>query len=151
MSLTKPYRIKTPEVAHETIDGEAVIVNLESGYYYSLRDAGAEIWNLIDRGANTLQVKEQICQQYSGDAKVIGNTLQQFIEILEGENLIEPAPDSTETFNASSVPGSVGEKSAFQMPVLEKYDDMQQLLLLDPIHETDEEGWPHQLEDLAES
>jgi hypothetical protein len=32
---------------------------------------------------------------------------------------------------------------AFTQPVLEVYTDMQDLLLLDPIHEVDEEaGWP---------
>jgi hypothetical protein len=27
--------------------------------------------------------------------------------------------------------------------VLERYTDMQELLLLDPIHDVDESGWPH--------
>jgi hypothetical protein len=27
-------------------------------------------------------------------------------------------------------------------PVLEKYTDMQELLLLDPIHDVEEAGWP---------
>ena len=30
-------------------------------------------------------------------------------------------------------------------PRLDKYTDMQELLLLDPIHEVDERGWPNSL------
>ena len=30
--------MNTPTVTHETIDGEAVIINLDSGNYYSLVD-----------------------------------------------------------------------------------------------------------------
>ena len=31
----------------------------------------------------------------------------------------------------------------FSPPVVEKYTDMQDLVLLDPVHEVDERGWPH--------
>jgi hypothetical protein len=36
-------------------------------------------------------------------------------------------------------------------PVLDKYTDMQELLLLDPIHEVDDAGWPHTLTGDAQS
>jgi hypothetical protein len=36
-------------IAHEIIDGEAIIVNLENGNYYSLNKTGAEIWNFIEK------------------------------------------------------------------------------------------------------
>ena len=36
------------------------------------------------------------------------------------------------------------EKTQFEFPIIEKFTDMQELLLLDPIHEVDEKGWPHQ-------
>jgi hypothetical protein len=32
--------------------------------------------------------------------------------------------------------------AAFQPPTLRKYTDMQDLLLIDPIHEVDDLGWP---------
>jgi hypothetical protein len=38
-----------------------------------------------------------------------------------------------------------GKESKFEKPGLQKYSDMQDLLLLDPIHEVDEMGWPHAL------
>ena len=44
------FRINSPKVIHETIDGETVIVNLDSGNYYSLDDIGADIWDSIGKG-----------------------------------------------------------------------------------------------------
>jgi hypothetical protein len=32
---------------------------------------------------------------------------------------------------------------ALEPPALEKFTDMQDLILLDPVHEVDERGWPH--------
>jgi len=36
-----------------------------------------------------------------------------------------------------------GSRPPFQMPVVERYTDMADLLLLDPIHDVNAEGWPH--------
>ena len=35
---------------------------------------------------------------------------------------------------------------AFEKPVIEKFSDMQEMLLLDPIHEVSEMGWPNEAE-----
>jgi hypothetical protein len=64
----------------------------------------------------------------------------QLIEELQQEKLIVPdapgaAPLPTENL-------SVGDKPPFQSPVLHKYTDMAGLLLLDPIHDVLETGWP---------
>jgi hypothetical protein len=34
------------------------------------------------------------------------------------------------------------ERRPFDEPVLEKFEDMQDLILLDPVFEVDEAGWP---------
>ena len=44
------HRINSPPITHQVIDGEVILVNVETGVYYSLRDAGAEIWGLVERG-----------------------------------------------------------------------------------------------------
>ena len=55
-------------VTHETIDGEAVIINLDSGNYYSLVDVGSFIWGLIDKGASASEVQNVVLATYQGDA-----------------------------------------------------------------------------------
>jgi hypothetical protein len=56
---------------------------------------------------------------------------------LEREGLIRPAERPAERLNAST-----GQSRQFVPPVLERYDDMEDLLLLDPVHDVDAQGWP---------
>jgi len=38
------YRLNAPQVLAETIAGEAMIVNLATGHYFSLQGSGVDIW-----------------------------------------------------------------------------------------------------------
>jgi hypothetical protein len=137
------FRINAPTVTHETIDGEAVIINLDSGNYYSLVDAGSLIWALVERGASASEVQNLVQQTYQGDAGDIDQGVQELLTQLQQENLIVPveaaaAGDLTEVMASSNG----HEKPSFNAPSLNKFSDMQELLLLDPIHDVDDAGWP---------
>jgi len=137
------FRVNTPTVTHETIDGEAVIINLDSGNYYSLVDAGSLIWALVDRGASASEVHELLQQSYQGDATDIDRGVQELLAQLQQENLIVPVDEAAAADLAGVLPSSNGhEKPSFNAPSLNKFSDMQELLLLDPIHDVDEAGWP---------
>ena len=138
------FRVNTPTVTHETIDGEAVIINLDSGNYYSLVDVGSFIWDLVGKGASASEVQNLILQSYQGNATDIDRGVQELLAQLQQENLIVPFDGVGEAVDlASSVPSNNNhEKPSFNPPLLHKYSDMQELLLLDPIHDVDETGWP---------
>jgi Coenzyme PQQ synthesis protein D (PqqD) len=134
------FRINTPTVTHETIDGEAVIINLDSGNYYSLVEAGSLIWAIVERGASASEVQDLVQQSYEGDATDIDQGVQELLAQLQQESLIvpidgAPAADLTGLHNGHGKP-------SFKAPLLNKFSDMQELLLLDPIHDVDDAGWP---------
>ena len=137
------FRVNTPTVTHETIDGEAVIINLDSGNYYSLIEVGSFIWELVEKGASASEVLNLILQTYQGDARDLDRGVQELLTQLLQENLIVPV-DQAGTVDLNQVlPSNNGhEKPLFNPPVLHKYSDMQELLLLDPIHDVDDTGWP---------
>jgi hypothetical protein len=136
------FRVNTPMVTHETIDGEAVIINLDSGNYYSLVDVGSFIWSLIEQGASAGEVQNLVSQSYAGNASEIDRGVQDLLVQLQQESLIVPL-DEAGAFNPMELASSNGhEKPSFNPPLLNKYSDMQELLLLDPIHDVDEAGWP---------
>ena len=137
------FRVNTPTVTHETIDGEAVIINLDSGNYYSLVDVGSFIWGLVEKGASASEVQDLVLQTYQGNATDVDRGVQELLVQLQQENLIVPA-DETGALDLSEVlPSTNGhEKPSFNPPSLHKYSDMQELLLLDPIHDVDDAGWP---------
>jgi hypothetical protein len=136
------YRVNTPTVTHETIDGEAVIINLDSGNYYSLVDVGSVIWGLLEKGASASEVRYLIFQTYDGNATDIDRGVHELLVQLQQENLIVSvdgagAPDINQV-----LPSNGHAKPSFNQPFLHKYSDMQELLLLDPIHDVDDAGWP---------
>src|SRR6185503_4283480 len=137
------FRVNTPMVTHETIDGEAVIINLDSGNYYSLVDAGSFIWELIEQGASMSELQNLVAQTYHGNASDIDRGVQDLLVQLQQENLIVPVEGAT-AFDVTQLtqPTNGREKPSFNPPSLNKYSDMQELLLLDPIHDVDEAGWP---------
>jgi len=143
MSRAKQYRILTPQIIHETIDGEAVVVNLETGTYYSIDKVGAIVWSCIDHGCSIDSLMSHVAVLCEGDRTTIEQGIQEFINNLEKENLIGSAElDSVEPANEHAYPVFSGKKIPFENPKLNIYIDMQDLLLLDPIHDVDESGWP---------
>lgn len=141
------FCINVPKVSHETIDGETLIINLENGNYYSLVGTGAGIWSLLASGAAVDDIVKVIDHQYSGARVGIERAIGKFVAELQEEGLIVQdqgyASERVVRMDAR-IETKAGEgRPAFEVPVLNKYTDMQDLLLLDPIHEVDEKtGWP---------
>lgn len=128
-----------PQVIHEYMEGEVIIVDLETGNYYGLDGAGVDIWLLIKQGLSQTTINNLLANHYALDNKTITEATDQFIKQLMAEELIAPIEVAGESTETPTLPTS----SSFQPPLLEKYTDMQGLLLADPIHEVDETGWPH--------
>jgi hypothetical protein len=146
MEMLGYFNIKRPDVVHETIDGETVIVNLENGVYYSLRYSGVDVWNLIETGANLDELTSLMIDRYDGSADEIKKNLTELLVVLQQEGLVQVS-STKRAVSQEPQPVTKGDKLVFTPPLLEKYSDMQELLLLDPIHEVDEEGWPHKFEE----
>jgi hypothetical protein len=140
------FRINGPKVIHETIDGETVIVNLDSGNYYSLDTVGADVWECMVKNSPVHRIIETIGSRYTGERNNIEMAIYQFIDEMQQENLIVIDEFQGSANDALVDPGDEAEqikkRSIFATPVLNKYSDMQDLLLLDPIHDVDETGWP---------
>jgi hypothetical protein len=140
------FRINVPKVIHETIEGETVLVNLDSGNYYSLDGVGADVWGLIERGVNGGGIVEWLAGQYRGERVEIEKALYELINDMQQEELIvldERGGSENIMDQGGDDKGSSHEQlKDFIPPLLHKYTDMQDLLLLDPIHEVDETGWP---------
>lgn len=132
------YRIGGPYVTSEVIDGEAIIVNLQSGCYYSLRGSGADVWLCLQKPMPAESIIDFVKKNYTGDDNAIKAAVQDLLRQLEAEQLIVSSEDT-----ASHVrPADKERPVVFELPVLEKYTDMQALLLLDPIHDVGQTGWP---------
>ena len=146
MPLSKQFAINPQRVVHETIDGETIIIQLETGTYYSLAGPGAEIWAMLAGGSSTDQVVADLERRYDESPQTLTQATQELVRELRHEELLEDDFDGSaagQTLNGASSNGSNGEGAPFSRPTLQKYTDMQYFLLLDPIHEVEGSGWPN--------
>lgn len=138
--MSGSFRINSPNVVAETLDGETTIVNLDSGTYYALNETGSAIWDRVIAGSPEENVASEIAQAYGTETAAAAAAVSSLIADLQGHGLIVPgdggAPPAGPATNGTA-PGSWSE------PTLTAFTDMQELLLLDPIHEVDDSGWPH--------
>lgn len=137
------YQVNSPNVIHEIIDGEAVLVNMENGSYYSIDSVGAVVWDYIERGLSSSQIVEAISEQYAGERADITTGIEQLIDDLQSEQLIVAGRPTNSNNHPVTKANTAATKPKFVAPILNKYTDMEDLLLLDPIHDVDESGWPN--------
>jgi hypothetical protein len=131
------YRQKT-SVVHEQFGDETVIVNLDTGCYFSIDGAAAAIWALAVGGLSHVEILSQGDKAHTGDHERIRAETEEFLAKLVEEKLLDP----TDNAPAAVQPPPAGEPKIWVSPTLQKYTDMEEMLQLDPIHEVDEMGWP---------
>lgn len=132
------FRIQAPRVVHETIDDETIVIDFDDGTYYSLRTTANFIWQLLE-SASAEQIIQAVCQTYTGDPEQIESSVQAFLsQLVQAQLIVETAGGTPQPVSAIID----GAPLPFTPPILEEYTDMQDLLLLDPIHEVDAQGWP---------
>lgn len=135
------YKV-SPRVINETIDGEAVMINLASGNYYILDPIGAEIWTYVERAASVGEIVDGISARYEGASAEIEAAIGVLLTELQNEDLVVPAEGENGSARPAP-PATTSQKLPFSSPKLEKFTDMQDLILIDPVHQVDEAGWPH--------
>jgi hypothetical protein len=142
MHTANVYRINAPQVISENIDGEVVIANFETGVYYSMMRMGADLWPYFESGINDHDLLKTVTACYAGDPAEIEAELREFVEKLLTKHLIVELPGAQSHCPPATPFANGRDLPVFEKPVLESYHDMKDLMLLDPIHDVDEAGWP---------
>jgi len=131
-------RIDTENVVHETVDGELIAIDLSGGSYYSLSGSGPAIWGLLLGSATEAEICEALALTHEGEPETIRSEVARLLEQLLESGLAVPGDRA----GATRAPDALAEKVTFEPPKLERYTDMKDYFLLDPIHEVDTAGWP---------
>lgn len=123
------WTANTGMVAAEDFDGETVIINFETGRYFSLCGAAPWIWDQLASGA---RVADLAARAPADAAREIADA----VGTLAAEGLVIAAPHA---------PGLVAEAPApWLTPRIEIFSDLAELVALDPVHEVNAMmGWPH--------
>ena len=130
MDPKQRYIPNDAQVAGKVLDGEAIIINLSNGVYYSLAKVGGVIWEEIMRGASVEEIVSAITADYTVSPEQAWRDFEILAAELWREDLIlaanqERAPRATQAHLAA-------EKKNYEPPTLNIYRDMNDLLALDP-------------------
>ena len=136
------YRVNSPQVISETVGGETIIVNLARGHYFSLQGTAVEVWQGLERGEAAETIVLELEQRYEAADGEIDTAVKKLLEDFLAAELVVAEGNGTGSVAAASSQ-DVGERVPFVPPSFTTFTDMQDIILLDPVHEVDTQGWPH--------
>jgi len=146
MAYDPVYVIDAAAVVSDVIAGEAVMLHRGSGDYFSTDGVGGVIWEWIGEGQSRSSILDGLNQRFAADPAATETALDTFLADLVKHKLIrEIDGSSTKASIEPQTKASIEPQllSAFAPPVLHVYSDIRRMILLDPIHEAGEAGWPN--------
>lgn len=144
------------EVVASVMDGEAIIINLSTGMYYSMDQAGGFLWETLSGGHSLDETAALLAQRYEVTASQAQADVERLAAELLEENLVIVADRAAPNGASSSPPSeprlpyaspqlsqapaaamedqaSNGQpKRPYEAPQLNKYTDMGDLVAFDP-------------------
>lgn len=124
--------VNAPDCVAEEFEGEIVALNMQTGTYFSIKDNALNVWHDLSNGH---PVAALVAAAGAGTPMAVA--IEKYAATVVDEGLMRPAgaPLNPQAPLALVLDG--------ELPVLESFSDMQSLLLLDPVHEVDDQqGWP---------
>ncbi|HEX8205239.1 MAG TPA: PqqD family peptide modification chaperone [Solirubrobacteraceae bacterium] len=146
MSVSEPRHAINGEVATaKVIDGEAIVINVVTGRYYSLEGSGALAWTWLAAGATLAEAADALAARFGiGAAQARADLAPLADELVADELLVRgdavAGPPDPALADADGVAAVRGPYAA---PKVVRFTDMEDLLAFDPpLPPTDAELWP---------
>jgi len=135
------YIIDVEQIISEKIEDDTVVINLETGCYYNLNNSASFIFSFFEGGNSKKLLLQKYQDTFKIDEKTAIKDINEIISYLIDKKLI------IETSSSNNTSQNVSVLYKYIKPVIDEFSDMQEMLLLDPIHEVKAEGWPHKKDD----
>jgi hypothetical protein len=129
--LNDTERFRCPaNVAARVLDGEAIMIHLESGRYFSAEGVAAILWHLLDSGVSFGDIVARVVESFGLSPDQAREDVDRFLAELVREELLVTDREAAGT----AVPGVGAELGniSYSTPTLHAYRDMADLLALDP-------------------
>ena len=130
------YKLNESKMFADVTDGIAIIINSETGIYYGLNGLGTAVYENIANGASIENILDAL--KKIGAPDDIESRLNAFIQTMLDKEMLIAAENSSADVQIDE---AIATDEDFELQC-EEYNDAQELLLADPIHEVKEEtGW----------
>lgn len=133
------YIVDSANVSWEHVGGEVIAIQLSTGRYYNMTDSASAIWLILSNGASieTLSIK---LRGFYKDESLNLSGLKDFVSECIKSSLLVPI-DVVNPDRDRELPDL--KCDSWSVPQLNEYTDLQDLILVDPIHDVQESGWPN--------
>jgi hypothetical protein len=74
------------------VEGEAVLLDVDSGFYYGLDEIGTLIWRLLGEGANHEGIVQAILAEYDASVEQVTADVDEFVGLLISRGLAQEEP-----------------------------------------------------------
>ncbi|MBR5175516.1 MAG: PqqD family protein [Bacteroidales bacterium] len=135
---SRNYQLNDAKMFADITDGTAIVINSATGMYYGMNGFGTAIYENLQEGSSTGDVLSAAIQ-LPGIPDGFEAALEKFIASLVEFEIIVPKEETSS--RPAVIDPAIAEESDF-IPVCTAYQDVQELLFADPIHDVDvDEGW----------
>jgi hypothetical protein len=116
----------------KVIDDEAILINVVTGRYYSVVDAGCVAWIRLSTGGSIPEAVTAVLERYDADPQTVTAEVPVLVqELLDQELLVETGVDESISSPDELAPPD-GELRAYTGLALLTFTDMEDLLAFDP-------------------
>lgn len=127
------YKLNDNKMFADVTDGVAIVINSETGIYYGMNEFGTQVYQNLADGISSEKIWEKL--------KLLGVSEDNFIAFLNVLTDKEILIVSSENNSEVNITDDAAKTDNYILE-LKEYNDAQELLLADPIHEVkQEEGW----------
>lgn len=88
MQVLKPTLRANESVVSADLDGETVLLNVETGVYFGLDPVGTEIWKVLETGATEEDVVSRLGEIFDVDSDQLREDVREFVSLLEDKQLL---------------------------------------------------------------
>lgn len=136
----KLLQLFSEQILFESYDDELVMLDLSHGVYYTVSRGGGDCLQVLLHASDREQAITLLLARFDTSREQLEGALSQMTEALKCYGLVR---ERAEGEPGAALALAAGHKLPFAAPVIEQYKDVEEILMFDPIHEVEENGWPN--------
>ena len=89
MTLPRP----NPDVVHQRVGEEVVLVHLKTNQIYALNETGARFWELLSEGITRPEIESRLLDEFDVEPEELAHEIDALLADLERVDAVRGAPD----------------------------------------------------------
>ena len=142
MSSSPRYILnEASDVIFERFEEEVVAIQLGTGAYHRVSGCGVDAFALFASQPSADEMVEALAEHYEVSAESIAADVESWLRHLRDESLILQLAPQARSGSRPRLPHTESHP-AYSPPLLQPFRDLQDLFLMDPVHDVGPLGWP---------